>query len=155
MDLSSDDLIKGFPLSQDTTSKPDQLPRFAPILTTSLILFLLGAIGLAVLILFTLPTLGPRWLLFFLVTLVASGLALPAAYYLHKRFPSVPAANAAVLLREAIWFGVYVDLLLWLQLGRVLNFALGSFIGIGLALIEILIRMREKSRFTPEAPKHG
>ena len=141
-------------MSQDTSSQPDQLPRFAPILTTSLILFLLGAIGLAMLIFFTLPTLGPRWLLFFLVTLLASGLALPTAYYLHKRFPSVPAASAAVLLREALWFGIYVDLLLWLQLGRVLNFALGAFIGIGLALIEILIRMREKSRFTHEAPKH-
>jgi len=139
-------------LSQTTPSNQDQSPRFAPILTTSLILFLLGVIGLAVLFVFTVPTLGPRWLLFFLVTLAGSGLALPVAYYFHKRFPSTPAAGAHVLVREALWFGLYIDLIIWLQFGKVLNFALAMFIGLGLIAIEILIRMREKSRFTPTTP---
>lgn len=138
-------------MSQNNSSNQEQLPRFGPILTTSIILFLIGVIGLGILFLFTVPTLGPRWLLFFLATLVGSGLALPVAYYLHKRFPSVPTAGASVLVREALWFGVYVDLILWLQFGRVLNFALAIFIGVGLIAIEILIRMRERSRFTPTA----
>jgi hypothetical protein len=128
----------------------NQLPEFRPILVTSLILIGIGLAGLLALILFTLPTLGPRWLLFFLVTLLFSGLSLPVAYYLHKRFPSKPAATAAVLVREALWFGIYADLILWLQFGRVLNFALALFIAFGLIAIEVLIRLRETSRFSPQ-----
>ena len=107
-----------------------------------------------ILFLFTLPTLGPRWLLYFLVTLVSSGLALPVAYYLNKRFPSKPPASSAVLIREALWFGIYIDLILWLQFGKVLNFALALFIAIGLGAVELLVRVRERSQFTPSVSRH-
>ena len=132
--------------SQENTTR---LPSFSGVLTASLILTVTGGIGLLFLVVFTLPTLGPRWLLFFLITLVFSGIALPVAHYLHRRFPSVPPANAAVLVREALFAGAYVDLILWLQFGRVFNFALAIFIAIGLAVVEFLIRLRERTRFSP------
>lgn len=124
---------------------------FGAVLITSIILFAVGAIGLVILFNLTVPTLGPRWLMFFLITLAVSGLMLPAAYFINVRFPSTPPAEAGVLLREAIFVAIYVDLIIWLLFGKVLNFAIGLFILVGFALIEFLLRWRERSRFTPGA----
>lgn len=137
-------------MSKQSEDNPDRSYRFFPVFITSVILILLGVFGLGALFIFTVPTLGPRWLLFFLVTLLFSGLALPVVYYLHKRFPSNPPVTPVVMVREALWFGLFVDIILWLQFGKVLNPALAIFIAIGLLIIELLIRMRERSRFSPE-----
>lgn len=126
-----------------------QNPPFRPILITSLILLGVGLVGLFLLFSLTVPTLGPRWLLFFLLTLVGSGVALPGAYFLNLRFPSNPPAGASILLREALWVGLYIDLLVWLQFGKVLNFALGALLLFGFAVIEFLLRLRERNRFDP------
>ena len=111
-----------------------------------------GFLGLVILIFATLPTLGPRWLFFFFLTLLAIGVSLPLIHFLHRRFPSEPLVNTGILLRQAIWVGVYVDLLVWLQLGRALDTARAVFIGIGLIVIEFLLRMRERSEFQPPKP---
>lgn len=126
-----------------------QYPPFRPILITSLSLLGVGIVGLVLLFSLTVPTLGPRWLLFFLVTLAGSGLALPGAYFLNLRFPSDPPADANILIREALWVGLYLDLVIWLQFGKVLNFALGFLLLAGFAVIELLLRLRERNRFTP------
>lgn len=137
-------------MNTDSNELRKQLPPFRSILTTSIILSTIGLVGLVVIIFFTLPTLGPRWLLFFLVTLLFSGLALPVVFYFNLRFPSRPVASNTVLVREALWLGVYFDLILWLQFGKVLNFALGVFIFLGLAAIELLIRVAERNRFNAQ-----
>lgn len=141
-------------MEQEPGENSTQYYRFFPVFVTSLILIAIGLVGLGVLFIFTVPTLGPRWLLFFLVTTLFSGIALPVVYYLHKRFPSDPRVTPVILVREALWFGVYVDIILWLQLSKVLNSALAIFIAVGLILIEFLIRMRERSRFSPDKTTH-
>jgi hypothetical protein len=122
------------------------------VLTTAIILGAIGWIGLILLFLFTVPTLGPRWLLYFLVALAVSGMVLPGIHYLHRRFPGRPVATSVVMIREALLVGVFADTLVWLQLGKVLNFALALLIGACLAAIEILLRLREKSQWTPPPP---
>lgn len=127
------------------------LPPFRTILTLSISMAVLGVLGLVLLFSLTLPTLGPRWLLYFLTTFVASGLFLPLAYFIHLRFPNNPPAETTVLVREALWFGAYCDFMLWLQLGNVLNFALAVFIAMGFVAIELIIRLRERARWKPQA----
>ncbi len=119
------------------------------ILLTGILLALIGLGGLAWLILGTLPTLGYRWLFFFFATLAACGTALPVMYFLNRRFPSTPPADGQVIIRQSIWFGVYIGLLVWLQLGRVLTLPIAIFIAAGLIVIELLLRMWEKSRWKP------
>ena len=70
-----------------------QIPPFGAALTTAIILSAIGWVGLILLFLLTVPTLGPRWLLFFLVTLAFSGMALPVIHYLHRRFPGKPGGD--------------------------------------------------------------
>ncbi len=134
----------------NTSSTPSKFPAFLPVLFTSLGLTLSGLVGLALVVLYTLPTLGPRWLFFFLFFITLTGLALPIVYFLNRRFPSTPMPNSTVLVRQALWVGIYGDVALWLQMGHIFNLALAVFLAAGLIAIELLLRMRERSLWKPE-----
>jgi hypothetical protein len=123
---------------------------FYLIVITSLFLALIGWGGLGVLFMYTLPTLGPRWLFFFLFMLALSGTVLPLVHFLNRRFPSTPPANGPVLVRQAMWVGIYGDLIAWLMMGRVFNSARAIFLAVGFIIIEILLRMSEQSRWKPK-----
>jgi len=116
---------------------------------TGLLFAFLGWGGLAFLVLFTLPTLGPRWLFFFFLMVALCGTSLPFIALLHRRFPTDPPAGSGAILRQSIWVGVYGSLLAWLKLGRVLSVSLVFFLAIGFMIAETLIRMRERSHWKP------
>jgi hypothetical protein len=126
-----------------------KLPSFWFFLWVSFILSLIGWGGLAYLFLYTLPTLGPRWLFFFLVTVALSGTALPVVYFLNRRFPSDPPVEGSVILREAMWVGIYGSLLAWFQMGRVLSSGLVVVLAVGLVLVEFLMRLGDRSAWAP------
>lgn len=129
--------------------KSNTSPRVANFLPAALILFILGWGGLLALVIATLPTVGPRWLFFFLCVLAITGTVLPITAFLNRRFPSTPPPTAMVVVRQALWFALYGATLVWLQMGRVLNPALAILLAIGLGLIEFLLRMSEKSQWKP------
>lgn len=122
-------------------------PRVANFLPASILLFILGWGGLAGLIITTLPTVGPRWLFFFLCVMAITGTMMPITAFLNRRFPSTPPPTPMVVVRQALWFAVYISTLIWLQMGRVLNPALIVLLAIGLGLIEFLLRLSEKSQW--------
>jgi hypothetical protein len=124
-------------------------PKFMNVLIASIILAFVGWVGLYFLFQFTTPLLGPRWGFFFLLTIALSGTSLPIIYFFNLRFMSTPPANSIVLIRQAIWVGLFFDLLAWLQLGRVLNPILALVLATGIIIIENLIRMAERSRWQP------
>ncbi len=69
--------------------------------------------------------------------LFASGFFLPPlAWFINLRFPSNPPAESIVIIRQAILGGIFVSLLAWLQMGRVLTLLLGGIILIVLIVIE-------------------
>jgi hypothetical protein len=120
---------------------------FKRIILMGLGLFLIGGIGLLLVFALTLPTLGPRWLFFFFSMLTICGAAVPCIAYLHRRFPSEPPVSIGVILRQSIWIGIYGNLAVWLQLGRVLDGYRAIFLAIGFISIETLLRLIERSRF--------
>lgn len=124
-------------------------PTFRPYLTATLTMFIAGWAGLYSLVNFTLPTLGPRWAFFFLAVLALTGTALPVIYFINRRFnvKNFPAAN--IIIRQALWVGVYGATLAWMQLGRVATLNLAAGMAFGFVLMEVLIRMREKAQWTP------
>lgn len=124
-------------------------PSISDVLPAALILSIAGWGGLAFLIFFTLPTLGPRWLFFFLGVLAATGFALPLMAFLNRRFPSQPPVTMGVVVREALWVGIYIPTLAWLQIGRVLIPSLAVLLAVGFVIIETLLRLREKSQWKP------
>jgi hypothetical protein len=124
-------------------------PPVRNFIPAAVILALIGWGGLYALINFTFPTVGPRWLFFFLGVMAITGTALPVVAFLNQRFPTNPPVTPGVIVREAIWFGIYFLTLAWLQLGRVLTPALVLLLAVGFFAIEILLRMRERSQWNP------
>jgi hypothetical protein len=125
-------------------------PSVKSVLPAALTLAVIGWGGLAGLVFLTLPTVGPRWLFFFLGVLAFTGSALPFLAFLNRRFPSMPAATSGVILRQSLWVGIYGATLAWLQIGRVLTLPMALVLAIGLVIIEWLLRLREKSQWKPE-----
>jgi hypothetical protein len=124
---------------------------FIPYLASAISLFVLGW-GAAAFAIFSLtPTVWARWLLFFGGTLGLTGLAMPVTWFLNLRFPSEPPAGSTVIVRQAIWVGVYGALLVWLQQARLVTLWIGLGLAIGLVAIEYLVRMREKARWQPKS----
>jgi hypothetical protein len=126
--------------------RPSFLRTFLPL---TLVLTLIGWGGLWIVISGTLPTLGPRWLFFFLGVIAITGPALPITYYLNQRFPSNPSVDGMVIVRQALWVGVFGSTLTWLQLGRVLTPALALILAGVFVMIEFLLRLFERSRWNP------
>ncbi len=122
----------------------------APIAYLPLIIVFLvfGAGGLLILMTTYEPTLGPRWLFFFLLVIAFTGVALPISILLNQRFPTHPPANPNTVIREALWAGIYVSTLAWLTNGRVLNFGLGLIFFIGFVAIEAFWRIWEQSQWS-------
>ncbi len=118
------------------------------VLPTSLLLTLAGAGGLFLIFINTQPFIGPRWLMFFFTTLLTSGISLPFFTIIQHRF-SRKGFTEAVIVRESIFFAIFIDLVLWLQLGRALNNLILILLAIGFSLLEIFLRISEKAVFDP------
>jgi hypothetical protein len=129
---------------QQTTS-----PRIFSFLPTIMFLMITGWGGLLVLIYSYPPTVWPRWLFFFFGVLAVTGTALPFVAFLNRRFPSTPPAEPNVVMRQAIWVGIYLPTLAWLQIPRVLTVAQVIMLGVAFIIIESLLRLRERSQWTP------
>ncbi|GAB4420286.1 MAG: hypothetical protein Kow002_08540 [Anaerolineales bacterium] len=128
------------------------LPPFRPFLLPSLFMFILGAGGILALVRYTEPLVWARWGLYALLFIALTGLALPVVYFFHLRFPSSSPPSAHVIVRQAQWAGVYGILLLWLRSGELLTLWLGFGLAAGLMAIESLLRLRERSLWTPPLP---
>ena len=124
-------------------------PPFRSFLVAAILLFVTGAGLLAAAVLTLEPTVWPRWLFFFGGTLALTGLALPVAWFLNLRFPSEPLPGSRVILRQAAWVGVFGGLYAWLQQERQASLGVMAGLGLGLFVIEYLIRMRERSLWQP------
>ena len=124
----------------------DFIRAFLPL---SLLLTLAGWGGLFLVIRTTVPTIGPRWLFFFLGVIALTGPVLPIVYFLNKRFPSDPPVAGMVILRQSLWIGVFGSTAAWLQLGKVLTPVLALVLAGVFVLIEFLLRLFERSRWIP------
>jgi hypothetical protein len=124
-------------------------PPVKDFLPAAFFLMLCGWVGLFSLVFYTLPTVGPRWLFFFLCVLALTGTALPVVAFINRRFPSLPPPTHGIIVRQSLWFAIYASTLIWLQIGRVFSITLAILLAIGLVIIEFLLRMSERSQWKP------
>ncbi len=123
--------------------------NFRSFAVSSLLLFLIGWGGLSAVLYFSVPIVWFRWGFFALLILALTGTVLPVVYFFHRRFPGDPPAEANVIVRQAVWFGVYGATLAWLQLGRLVTVYVILGLAGGLIAIEYFIRLRERARWKP------
>jgi hypothetical protein len=110
---------------------------------------LIGWGGLAALLIYALPFVWARWGFFVLGIMALTGTALPIVYFLHRRFPSGPPPEPHVIVRQALWVGIYGATLAWLQLGRLVTLYVILGLAGGLFAVEYFIRLREMARWRP------
>ncbi len=127
----------------------DEKLQFKPFGLSALALALIGWGGLYLVINMTLPFVWSRWGFFALLLMALTGTALPIVYFLHQRFPEDPPADSNVLIRQAMWVGVYGATLAWLQLGRLVTLYVILGLAGGLIAAEYFIRIREKANRRP------
>ena len=123
--------------------------RFKPFGLSSLLMMIVGWGGLYLLVTQTLPYVWPRWGFFVLVLMALTGTVLPVVYFFHRRFPGEKPAESNVIVRQAVWFGVYGATLAWLQLGHLVTVYVILGLAGGFAAIEYFIRLREMAHWQP------
>jgi len=136
-------------MQQSIIHSMDEQPSFKPFGLSSLVLMLIGWGGLYLLITETLPYVWPRWGFFVLALMAVTGTVLPIVYFFHRRFPDEIPVEPGVVVRQALWFGIYGATLAWLQLGRLVTVYVVLGLAGGLVAIEYFIRLRERSRWKP------
>lgn len=107
-----------------------------------------GGLALLIFVFQVPPLVWARWGFFALWFIALSGSALPVVYFLHVRFSRSP-LEPNVIVRQALWVGVYGTVLAWLQLGRLVTLWVWIGLGAGLATIEYLLRARERAHWAP------
>ena len=128
------------------TSKQQTFRDYLP---STLALIFIGVGGLAAIFYFSPPLVWARWGFYVLGIMALTGISLPIVYFLHLRFPSDPPAESNVLIRQALWVGVYGATLSWLQLGRLVSLYVILGLAGGLIAVEYFLRMREKANRRP------
>lgn len=122
-----------------------QLPNIKNYLPLIFILIFVGFGGLFLLFNLTQPTILPRWFFFFMVVIGITGLAMPAVVFLYHRFPSGHIPAQGVIIRQSLWAGIFVALVIWLRLGQVFNPGVALIVLVGIILLEVALRFGERS----------
>ena len=125
---------------------PSYLPPFGKILISSIFLTIIGGGGLLFIFYFFEPTIGPRWMFYLFLILFGAGISLPASFLIQRRMAK-QAVSWQVLIREATLFGVFLSLIAWMQLGRILSNLTIMIVAVGFVILEMLLRMAEKATF--------
>lgn len=121
-------------------------PTFRPYILRTFLLLLLGWGGLYALANYSLPTIWPRWGFFALWIVALTATAFPIVYFVTTRF-SAERIEPRVMVRRALWVGIYGATLAWLQLARLVNVYVILGLAFGLLAVESLLRLRERARW--------
>ena len=82
------------------------------------------------------------------VMLAVTGICLPIAYFLNKRFgvhsdTAVP--EFFIVLRQSMWVGLWATFCVWLQMNRFLGFAIAVLVAVIFILFEFLLQVRTRT----------
>ena len=125
-------------------------PRVKDTLPLALILAIPGWSLLIYLMTQTLPNLWNRWMFFIAVMVTITGTSMPVITYLNRIIKPFGPATYEMIVRESILLGLYAGILLWLNKGQVLTLGLGLILGIGFILVELALRLRNRTEWHPD-----
>ena len=120
-------------------------PDHAGVLVASVLMMIGGWGGLYWLVTTQIPRVGPRWVFFVLLFIAVTGTAIPVVRWITARI--TPATRfmppGGVIVREAVWIGLFVVVAAWLRIPRSLSLPVAFFLALALIVIEVFLRSRE------------
>ncbi len=104
-------------------------------------------IGTLLALVMYLPThAGTLWVFFVAAMIATTALFIPVIRFLDRRFASEDTATR-IVLRRAGFVGIFVVLLLWLQIRGTLNLFSLIFTILGVAMVAFFLELRESARW--------
>ncbi len=80
------------------------------------------------------------------IMVAVTGLVLPLVYYLNKRLrPPEWTPSYLLVLRQAMWVGLWVAFCVWLQMNRTLGLAVILLVAAVLIIFEVLLQVRTRA----------
>jgi len=125
-------------------------PPVKTILPVTFILAVPGWITLIYLVTQTVPDLSNRWMFYVAIVITVTGSSLPGVAYLNRIIKPFGPATYEIIIREGILVGLYCAILLWLNKGQILTLGLALILFVGLVLVELLVRLRNRSEWHPD-----
>jgi hypothetical protein len=94
-----------------------------------------------------LTTSDPIVILAFLAALMISvtGLVLPLAYFLNRRFGKSPSSQFLVVLRQAMWVGLWAAFCVWLQMHRTFGLGVAFLVAAVFVVFELMLQLRSRA----------
>lgn len=123
--------------------------RLLPFLLFSGIVSLTAWSGLGLILIYLPPTIGPRWLFFFFLFVAIASISLPLFLLINQRIEHGRNHGIFPAIRESMELAFYVNLVIWLKFGRVLDTITAILVLFVIVAIEFFIRLFERSRFQP------
>jgi hypothetical protein len=74
-----------------------------------------------------------------------TGLVMPVAYIVNRRFGRSGSQRFVVVLRQAMWVGLWASFCAWLQMQRSLGLGVVLLSAVVLATVEVLLQVRAKA----------
>ncbi len=120
-------------------------PDYTGMMIAALVMMVAGWGGLYTLVTTQIPRIGQRWLFFVLLQIAVAGTVMPFLRFINVRITPVTRAvpPSGVIVRQAVWFGLFVVTCAWLQIPRVLNLPIMFFVALAFVVIELFLRSRE------------
>jgi len=132
-------------MAQQTIDINKTPPDHTGMMVAAAILMVIGWGGLYYLVTTQIPRVGQRWMFFVLVQVAVAGTVMPFLRYINVRLTPVTRAvpPSGVIVRQAVWFGLFVVTCAWLQIPRVLTIPIMFFVALAFVVIELFLRSRE------------
>lgn len=127
----------------ELSSRP---PDHNGLLIASVIMMLIGWVGLYQLVTTTLPRIGGElWLFFLLLMIAVTGTAIPFVRYFNVLLTPAQSEvpTGGVIVRQSVWVGLFAVACAWLQIPRALTVPLAIFIAVLFLVVEVFLRTRE------------
>ena len=132
-------------MAQQTIDANKTPPDHIGMMIAALTMMIGGWAGLYTLVTTEIPRVGQRWLFFVLLQIAIAGTVMPFLRYINMRFTPITRIPppSGVIVRQSVWFGLYVVTCAWLQIPRVLTVPMMFFLALAFVVIEFFLRSRE------------
>lgn len=132
-------------MAEQTLRATKTPPDHTGMMVAAVVMIVAGWGGLYVLVTTQIPRVGQRWFFFVLLQVAVAGTVMPFLRYVNVRLTpetrTVPPSG--VIVREAVWFGLFIVTCAWLQIPRVLTLPITFFLALAFVVIELFLRSRE------------
>ena len=132
-------------MAQQTVDVNKTPPDHTGMMVAAAIFIVVGWGGLYYLVTTQIPRVGQRWMFFVLVQIAVAGTVMPFLRYINVRLTPITRAvpPSGVIVRQSVWFGLFVVTCAWLQIPRVLTIPIMFFLALAFIVIELFLRSRE------------